>query len=257
MQEPQGVRINKYLADSGACSRRQADELIAARRVQIDGVTAETGARVMPWQKVTLDGRELRANSRKRYIALNKPVGIVCTTDPREPYNIVDYIGADERLYPIGRLDKDSSGLILLTNDGDIVNKILRAGNNHEKEYIVRLDRAYDGAFLRRMSSGVPVLDTVTRPCTVRRITDREFGIVLTQGLNRQIRRMCEYLGYRVAALKRVRIMNIRLGSLKVGQYRDLTADELRRLLASLKDSHNDVRFAPAGDRGAKQSDEQ
>ena len=237
MQE--GTRLNKYLADSGACSRRQADRLIEEGRVRIAGQTASLGSRVLPGQQVTLDGRVLRAYAPRRYIALNKPVGIVCTTDPREPDNIVDFVGGAERLYPIGRLDKDSSGLILMTNDGDIVNKILRAGNNHEKEYRVTLTRRCSDEFLREMAAGVPILGQVTRPCRVFRESPDTFRIILTQGLNRQIRRKCQQLGHSVKTLTRLRIMNIRLGTLPVGQYRELTPTELSQLMALLKDSTN------------------
>lgn len=238
MQET-GIRINKYLADSGACSRRQADRLIEQGRVCVGGQQAELGTRVLPGQMVTLDGRVLRGYSPKRYIALNKPVGIVCTTDPREPDNIVDFVGGSERLYPIGRLDKDSSGLILLTNDGDIVNKILRAGNNHEKEYRVTLERRCSDEFLRQMAAGVPILGQVTRPCRVFREGSDTFRIILTQGLNRQIRRMCQQLGHSVRTLTRLRIMNIKLGSLPLGQHRDLTPDELDQLMKLLRTSSN------------------
>ena len=239
MEETTGIRINKYLADSGACSRRQADRLISEGRVSVGGRVAELGTRVMPGEQVALDGRVLRASSPKRYIALNKPVGIVCTTDPREPDNIVDFVGGRERLYPIGRLDKDSSGLILMTNDGDIVNKILRAGNNHEKEYRVTLTRRCSDEFLRQMAAGVPILDQMTKPCRVFRESPGTFRIILTQGLNRQIRRMCQQLGHSVQTLTRLRIMNIRLGTLPTGQYRDLTPNELSELMSLLRDSTN------------------
>lgn len=239
MEETTGIRINKYLADSGACSRRQADRLISEGRVSVGGRVAELGTRVMPGEQVALDGRVLRASSPKRYIALNKPVGIVCTTDPREPDNIVDFVGGRERLYPIGRLDKDSSGLILMTNDGDIVNKILRAGNNHEKEYRVTLTRRCSDEFLRQMAAGVPILDQMTKPCHVFRESPDTFRIILTQGLNRQIRRMCQQLGHSVQTLTRLRIMNIRLGTLPTGQYRDLTPNELSELMSLLRDSTN------------------
>lgn len=237
--EETGIRINKYLADSGACSRRQADRLISEGRVSVGGQVAELGTRVFPGQQVMLDGRVLRSQRPKRYIALNKPVGIVCTTDPREKDNIVDFVGGSERLYPIGRLDKDSSGLILMTNDGDIVNKILRAGNNHEKEYRVTLTRRCSDEFLHQMASGVPILDQVTRPCRVFRESPDTFRIILTQGLNRQIRRMCQQLGHSVKTLTRLRIMNIKLGALPVGEHRDLTPMELKELMTLLRDSTN------------------
>ena len=184
--------------------------------------------------EVLVDGAPVRTRGKKVYIALNKPVGIVCTADPREKANIVDFIGHKERIYPIGRLDKDSEGLILLTSDGDIVNKILRAAGKHEKEYEVEVDKPITGEFLRAMESGVPILDTVTLPCKIRKTGERRFTLILVQGLNRQIRRMCEYLGYRVVRLKRVRIMNVRLGNLKSGHWRNLTARELEELLRAL-----------------------
>lgn len=239
--EETGIRINKYLADSGACSRRQADRLIAEGRVSVGGQVAELGTRVLPGQQVTLDGRVLRSQRPKRYIALNKPIGIVCTTDPREKDNIVDFVGGSERLYPIGRLDKDSSGLILMTNDGDIVNKILRAGNNHEKEYRVTLTRSCSDEFLKQMALGVhiPILEQVTRPCRVFRESHDTFRIILTQGLNRQIRRMCQQLGHSVKTLTRLRIMNIKLGALPIGEHRDLTPMELEELMTLLRDSTN------------------
>ena len=228
------VRINKYLADAGICSRREADRMIEGGRVRIDGVRAVLGDVVAPGSTVLVDGAPVRTRGKKVYIALNKPVGIVCTADPREKANIVDFIGHKERIYPIGRLDKDSEGLILLTSDGDIVNKILRAAGKHEKEYEVEVDKPITGEFLRAMESGVPILDTVTLPCKIRKTGERRFTLILVQGLNRQIRRMCEYLGYRVVRLKRVRIMNVRLGNLKSGHWRNLTARELEELLRAL-----------------------
>lgn len=242
MQQDTGIRINKYLSDSGACSRRQADRLIEQGRVRVDDQRAELGTRVFAGQQVSLDGRVLRGFSPKRYIALNKPVGIVCTTDPREPDNIVDFVGGSDKLYPIGRLDKDSSGLILMTNDGDIVNKILRAGNNHEKEYRVTLERRYSDEFLREMAAGVPILGRITRPCRVFRESAYTFRIILTQGLNRQIRRMCQQLGHSVRELTRLRIMNIRLGSLPLGEHRELTPYELDQLMHLLRNSTNSAR---------------
>ncbi|MBE5766612.1 MAG: 23S rRNA pseudouridine(2604) synthase RluF [Clostridiales bacterium] len=228
------IRINKYLADSGVCSRREADRMIEDGRVRIDGVRAVLGDVVGPDSKVLVDGSPIKPKSKKVYIALNKPVGIVCTADPREPDNIVDFIGHKERIYPIGRLDKDSEGLILLTSDGDIVNKILRAGGGHEKEYEVEVDKPVTEEFLRSMASGVPILDTVTLPCKIRKTGEKRFTLTLVQGLNRQIRRMCLYLGYNVVSLKRVRIMNIRLGELKSGHWRNLTPQELKALMGKL-----------------------
>lgn len=237
--ENKGVRINKYLADAGVCSRREGDSAIEAGLVTIDGVTAQIGSRVLPGQKVTYKGKDISKIEELVLIAFNKPVGIVCTTDRRDPDNIIDYISYDKRIFPIGRLDKDSEGLILLTNDGNIVNKILRAGNYHEKEYIVRVNKEITPEFLEKMASGVPILETVTRPCTIEQVDKFTFRIILTQGLNRQIRRMCEALDYRVRALQRVRIMNVTLGRLKVGTYRNLTDYELSKLKELISDSSN------------------
>jgi len=225
------VRLNRFLSDAGFCSRREADRLIEAGRVTVDGTKAELGTRVKPGQVVRVGTKVVRQNDRMVLIAFNKPRGIVCTTDRiREKNNIIDYIHYPERIYPIGRLDKDSEGLILLTNDGTIVNHILKASQYHEKEYIVRVNKKITDEFIQGMSKGVPILDTVTRPCTLRRIDDYTFSIILTQGLNRQIRYMCRHFDYHVTKLKRVRIMNIRLGSLPVGKWRDVTAEELEQL---------------------------
>ena len=233
--EEQGVRLNKYIADSGFCSRREADRLIGEDRVQIDGRAAGLGDRVRKGMRVTVDGREVRPREEKTYLIINKPVGIVCTADPREPMNIIDYLGYPERVFPVGRLDMDSEGLLLMTSDGEIVNRLLRAAGKHEKEYEVELDRPIVGDFLKRMAAGVPILDTVTLPCRVRRTGPRSFNIVLVQGLNRQIRRMCEALGYRVKKLRRIRIMNLRLGDMQPGQWRNLTQGELEELLRALE----------------------
>lgn len=229
-----GRRLNKYMADSGYCSRREADRLIAEGRVRIDGQPGALGDRVLPGMIVTVDGQPLSGEGEKVYILLNKPKGIVCTADPREPMNVVDYIGHPARIFPVGRLDKDSEGLLLLTSDGGIVNRLLRAAGGHEKEYEVTIDRPVTPEFVRRMTAGVPILDTVTLPCKVRRTGERSFNIILVQGLNRQIRRMCEALGANVTHLRRVRIMNLRLGRLQPGQWRDLTAEELETLFSSL-----------------------
>ena len=231
-------RINKYLSEAGYCSRRAADKLILAGRVTINGTTAELGSKVDLNDLVLVDGKSIiKKDDNYVYIAFNKPIGIVCTTDTKaEKDNIIDYINFPIRIFPIGRLDKPSEGLILLTNDGDIVNKILRARNNHQKEYVVRVNRPISQEFVRKMSSGVPILDTVTQPCTVEKLDKFTFRIILTQGLNRQIRRMCEYLGYEVTKLKRIRIMNIHL-DLPVGNWRNLTAIELNKLNALLSDS--------------------
>src|SRR5690606_12736635 len=225
-----GIRINKYLSDAGVCSRREADKYISQGKVIIDGVKAEIGSRVLPGSLVTFCGKPVNKEEKKVLIAFNKPRGIVCTTSRRDPDNIVDYINYPTRIYPIGRLDKDSEGLILLTNDGSIVNGILRARYGHEKEYIVTVNKPITKEFVKRMSEGVPILDTVTKPCVVTVIDKFSFRIILTQGLNRQIRRMCEYLGYRVVKLVRIRIMNISLGNLKIGAWRNLTDKELKEL---------------------------
>ena len=233
--QPGGVRLNKWIADSGFCSRREADRLIEEGRVQIDGRRGVLGDRVEPGMDVRVNGRSVRPQQDKVYIALNKPVGVVCTADPREPMNVVDYVGHPERIFPVGRLDKDSSGLLLMTNDGEIVNRLLRAAGGHEKEYVVTVDKPLTDEFLQHMASGVEILDTVTLPCRIFREDRCRFRLILVQGLNRQIRRMCEALGYRVTSLTRVRIMNIRLGRLKPGHWRNLTDAELGELLAELR----------------------
>ena len=225
------MRLNKFLAETGACSRREADQWIEAGRVTVNGARAVLGTQVNDGDDVRVDGQPLRAKPRRVYLALNKPIGIECTTDRDVPGNIVDFVGYPERIFPIGRLDKDSEGLILLTNDGDIVNTILRAENEHEKEYIVAVDRPLTPAFLAGMAAGVPILDTVTNPCRLAQVGRNTFRIVLTQGLNRQIRRMCEHFGYTVRRLQRVRIMHVHLGTLPVGKWRELDARELRGLL--------------------------
>jgi 23S rRNA pseudouridine2604 synthase len=224
------MRLNKYLAESGACSRREADEWIAAGRVTVNGARAVLGTQVNEGDDVRVDGERAGVRPPRVYIALNKPAGIECTTDREVPDNIVDFVGHTERIFPVGRLDKDSEGLILLTNDGDIVNTILRAENEHEKEYVVAVDRPLTQDFLAGMARGVPILDTVTNPCRLTAVGRNTFRIVLTQGLNRQIRRMCEHFGYTVRSLRRVRIMNVHLGQLPVGQWRNLTPAELRGL---------------------------
>ncbi|WP_053970155.1 23S rRNA pseudouridine(2604) synthase RluF [Mangrovimonas sp. ST2L15] len=236
--EDNQVRINKYLSEAGYCSRREADKLIEQGRITINGQVPEMGTKVSPGDQVFVDG-ELISNKKNdfTYLAFNKPVGIVCTTDTRvEKDNIIDFINYHKRIFPIGRLDKPSEGLILLTDDGDIVNKILRASNNHEKEYIVTVDKPISQTFIERMSQGVPILDTVTKKCHVEKIDSFTFKIILTQGLNRQIRRMCEYLDYEVQTLKRVRIMNIPL-DVPIGKYRKLTDKELIDLNKLLGDS--------------------
>ena len=232
------IRINKYLSEVGYCSRRAADQLLQDGRITINGKIPEMGTKVSEEDEIFVDGKSIKKPEEDFvYIAFNKPVGIVCTTDTkREKNNIVDYINHPQRIFPIGRLDKPSEGLILLTSDGDIVNKILRARNNHEKEYLVRVDKPITEKFLDKMRNGVPILDTVTKKCEVEKIDTMTFRIVLTQGLNRQIRRMCEYLGYDVKKLKRIRIMNIKL-DLPVGKWRNLSQEEMRELNVLLQDS--------------------
>lgn len=225
-----GIRINKAIADTGYCSRRQADDLIESGQVTINGIVATLGSRVQPGDQISIGGKPLTSKPKTVYLAFHKPVGITCTTDRKIAGNIIDYINYPERIFPIGRLDKPSEGLILLTNDGDIVNKILRAGNNHEKEYIVTVNRPITDDFVKRMSNGIPILDTITKKCRVEKISRYVFRIILVQGLNRQIRRMCEFLNYEVTALKRIRIMNIELNHLPVGKWRELTAEELDQI---------------------------
>lgn len=244
MEEIKTIRINKYLSEIGYCSRRAADQLILENRVTINGQVPEMGTKIVPGDIVKVDGRPVSESQDKPvYIAFNKPVGIVCTTDTKvEKNNIIDYIKYPRRIFPIGRLDKPSEGLILLTSDGDIVNKILRARNNHEKEYIVRVNRSITQNFLRQMRGGVPILDTVTKKCTVEQIDQNQFRIILTQGLNRQIRRMCEYLDYKVMRLKRIRIMNIKLDT-PVGKWRYLTDSEfseISRLISNSSKTHKE-----------------
>lgn len=234
MDNPNAKRLNKFIADSGYCSRREADRLIGEGRVKVDGRPGALGDRVLPGMSVTVDGHSLTGECEKVYLLLNKPRGIVCTADPREPMNVVDYIGHPARVFPVGRLDKDSEGLLMLTSDGEIVNRMLRAAGGHEKEYEVTIDRPVTRDFVERMMAGVPILDTVTLPCRVRKTGERSFNIILVQGLNRQIRRMCEALGANVTHLRRIRIMNLRLGSLKPGEWRDLTPAELETLMKQL-----------------------
>ncbi|MBT0550697.1 23S rRNA pseudouridine(2604) synthase RluF [Riemerella anatipestifer] len=232
------VRINKYLSEVGFCSRREADKILEQGRITINGKIPELGTKVCAEDEIRVDGKLITEPKEEHvYIAFNKPVGIVCTTDTkREKNNIIDYIKYPKRIFPIGRLDKPSEGLILLTSDGDIVNKILRARNNHEKEYIVRVDKPITNKFLEQMRAGVPILGAVTRKCEVEQLDKMQFRIVLTQGLNRQIRRMCEYLGYEVKKLKRIRIMNIHL-DLPIGKWRELTPNEMKTLNHLIKDS--------------------
>jgi 23S rRNA pseudouridine2604 synthase len=238
MESPETTRINKYLSEVGFCSRRAADKLIEQRRVTINGVVPEMGTKIVPGDEVRVDGKLISPSQEKHvYLAFNKPVGIVCTTDTKvERNNIIDYINYPKRIFPIGRLDKPSEGLIFLTSDGDIVNKILRARNNHEKEYEVTVDKPVTQAFLNSMRNGLPILDTITRKCEVEFMGKFQFKIILTQGLNRQIRRMCEYLDYEVIKLKRVRIMNISL-DVPLGKWRHLTDAEVHSLNGLVADS--------------------
>ncbi|MFK8105139.1 MAG: 23S rRNA pseudouridine(2604) synthase RluF [Saprospiraceae bacterium] len=226
------ISLNKYISQTGICSRREADRWIEAGRVKINGVVAQKGNRVNEQDAVTLDGKALKKQPALIYIALNKPPGITCTTDLKDKDNIIDFVNHPQRIFPIGRLDKPSSGLIFLTNDGDIVNQILREENNHQKEYIVRVDRPITEHFLRKMSNGIPILETVTKKCRIEKISKFIFSITLTQGLNRQIRRMCAFLDYKVVTLKRVRIMHVQLGNLKEGKWRNLSQEELVKLKA-------------------------
>ncbi len=239
--ESLGIRINKFLSEAGVCSRREADRQIEAGNVTIDGIIAETGSRVLPGQEVCYMGKPVAKEEEMILIAFHKPAGIVCTAEKREKNNVIDYINYPKRIYPIGRLDKDSEGLLLLTNQGEIVNKMMRSGNMHEKEYIVTVNKPITDSFLRGLAGGVPLveLNTTTRKCRVEKLGKKQFKIILTQGLNRQIRRMCEYFGYRVEKLVRVRIMNIELGELEVGTYRDVTEEEYKKLQSLIKNSSN------------------
>jgi len=231
------TRINKFLSESGYCSRREADKLLDDGRITINGIVPEMGTKVSLEDEVRVDGKLIREKRDKKvYLAFNKPIGIECTTNQNVRDNIVDYINYPKRIFPIGRLDKASEGLIFMTDDGDIVNKILRARNNHEKEYVVTVDRPITDRFIEKMSNGVPILDTVTRKCKVEKMSNFVFKIILTQGLNRQIRRMCEYLDYEVVALKRTRIINISL-DIHTGRYRELTSDEIEQLNALIEPS--------------------
>ncbi len=230
-------RLNKAISETGFCSRREADRLIAENRVRVNGVVGNLGMQVAENDEILVDGKKISKQVAPIYIAFHKPPGITCTTDTSIADNIIDFINYPERIFPIGRLDKASEGLIFLTNDGDIVNKILRSKNNHEKEYIVTVNKPITPDFLQKMSAGVPILDTITNPCKIKKINEYTFSIILTQGLNRQIRRMCEYFDYGVSTLKRIRIINISLGSLKKGQLRYLTKRELDELLALVEPS--------------------
>ena len=234
------VRLNKYLSEAGVCSRREADKLIAAGQVAVDGVRAETGMKVEPWQVVRIGKKQVSRQEEMVVLAVNKPRGIVCTEERRERDSIVRFLNYPVRITYVGRLDKDSEGLLLMTNNGDIINRMMRAANKHEKEYKVTVDKPVTDEFLKEMAGGVPIMDTVTRPCQVEKLGKYKFKIILTQGLNRQIRRMCEALGYEVKELRRVRIMNIELGNLKPGEYRKVTDQELNELYELIRDSKSE-----------------
>ena len=235
------IRINKYLSEAGICSRREADRMIEEGRITVNGKKAESGQKVSLEDEVCADNIPVHKNEKKVLLLFNKPRGIVCSTKQQfDETTVTDYLDYPLRVYPVGRLDKESQGLLLLTNEGDLVNKIMRAGNYHEKEYFVTVNKPVDSEFVRRMSKGVPVLDTVTRPCRVVQTGECSFRIILTQGLNRQIRRMCEALGYEVKELRRVRIMNIELGNLKPGEYRKVTDQELNELYELIRDSKSE-----------------
>lgn len=231
------MRLNKYLSDAGVCSRREADRLVQDGKVTVDGKTAVLGMQIEEGQEIWVNGKEVRREEKKVLLLFHKPRGVECTANPKVKNNVISYIDYPIRIYYIGRLDKDSEGLLLLTNQGELVNKMMRAGNCHEKEYLVTVDKPVTDDFIRKMSCGVPILGTVTRKCYVEKTGEKSFRIILTQGLNRQIRRMCEYLGYRVKRLKRVRVMNLELGSLPAGQYREATKKELEELKSLIRDS--------------------
>lgn len=235
------IRLNKFLSEAGVCSRREADRLIESGRVFVDGKRAETGMKVSSAQEIKVGKKVVSKGNEMVLLAVNKPVGIVCTEEKREKKNIIRFLNYPTRITYIGRLDKDSEGLLLMTNNGDIINKMMRAGNRHEKEYKVTVDKPITPEFLEKMGAGVPILDTVTRPCKIRQIGKYKFDIILTQGLNRQIRRMCDYFGYKVTRLERIRVMNITLGNLKPGEYRKVTEKELEELYELIKDSSNET----------------
>lgn len=235
------IRLNKFLSEAGVCSRREADRLIESGRVFVDGKRAETGMKVSSAQEIKVGKKVVSKGNEMVLLAVNKPVGIVCTEEKREKKNIIRFLNYPTRITYIGRLDKDSEGLLLMTNNGDIINKMMRAGNRHEKEYKVTVDKPITPEFIEKMGAGVPILDTVTRPCKIRQIGKYKFDIILTQGLNRQIRRMCEYFGYKVTRLERIRVMNITLGNLKPGEYRKVTEKEIEELYELIKDSSNET----------------
>ena len=233
----QTTRLNKFISDTGFCSRREADKYIEEGRVTVNGIKPEMGTKVTADDTVMIDGRPLNNKPKFVFIAYNKPVGITCTTERKIQSNIIRAVNHSERIFPIGRLDRPSEGLIFLTNEGDMVNKILRAGNNHEKEYVVQVDKPINSQFIKKMAGGIPILGTVTKRCKVKQTGERQFSIILTQGLNRQIRRMCEFLGYEVVTLQRTRIMNITLKGLRPGQWRDLTDKEMALINDAIEDS--------------------
>lgn len=249
------IRINKYLSDAGFCSRREADRLAEAGRITVDGHMAKAGDKVVPGSVVCVDGVQVNRIDEKVLLLFYKPRGIVCSTkQQRDEITVTDYLKYPLRIYPVGRLDKESEGLLLLTNEGGLVNKIMRAGNHHEKEYLVTVDKAVDDSFIRGMSGGVPILDTVTRPCFIERTGKHTFRVILTQGLNRQIRRMCEYFGYHVVSLKRVRIMNLKLSGLKPGEYREIADEEWKELSRLVSSSSNETVTAKTQKTTAKTS---
>lgn len=231
------MRLNKYLSDAGICSRREADRLVQEGKILVDGKAAVLGMQIAEGQEILVNGKAVRREEKKVLLLFYKPRGIECTANPKIKNNVISYIDYPIRIYYIGRLDKDSEGLLLLTNQGELVNKMMRAGNCHEKEYLVTVDKPVTEDFIKKMSNGVPVLGTVTRKCRVEKTGEKTFRIILTQGLNRQIRRMCEYLGYRVKRLKRIRVMNLELGDLPVGQYREADKKELEDLKSLIQDS--------------------
>ena len=248
------VRLNKYLSEAGVCSRREADKLIAAGQVTVDGVRAETGMKVEPWQVVRLGKKQVSRQEEMIVLAVNKPRGIVCTEERRERDSIVRFLNYPVRITYVGRLDKDSEGLLLMTNNGDIINRMMRAANKHEKEYKVTVDKPVTDEFLKEMAGGVPILDTVTRPCQVEKLGKYKFKIILTQGLNRQIRRMCRYLGYEVQKLKRIRIMNLTLDGIREGEYREITAQEWEELNHLLESSTSET-VIRTGEQNGNSSD--
>ena len=245
------IRINKYLSDAGICSRREADKLIEAGRVMVDGRIAVSGQKIQPPAKVCVDGKEVVQEEKKVLLLFHKPRGIVCSTKKqKDEITVTEFLNYPLRIYPVGRLDKDSEGLLLMTNQGELVNRIMRAGNYHEKEYLVTVNKPIDESFIKAMGSGVPILDTITRPCVVERTGKNSFRIILTQGLNRQIRRMCEYLGYQVTSLKRIRIMNLYLSGIEAGKYREITETEWKTLCRLIESSSSETVIETGGHHG-------